>query len=90
VGAFITTTMQTGAIDVGIRRLAIPIGSRPLAPERDAPAIVVGTRVRNPVRELLVDSTAREAIPHGGSVTVVTQRRVQEQGEEEGEDEGAA
>jgi uncharacterized ion transporter superfamily protein YfcC len=29
VGAFITTTMRTGAIDVGIRRLAIRFGGRP-------------------------------------------------------------
>lgn len=61
-----------------------------LARERDAPAIVVGTRGRNPVRELLVGSTAREVIRHAHCpVTVVNQRRVHEQ-EEEGEDEGAA
>ena len=42
VGAFLTTTIRTGAIDAGIRWLVIPLGGRPLAPERDAPAIVVG------------------------------------------------
>jgi len=68
-----------------------------LARERDAPAIVVGTRGRNPVREL-VGSTAREVIRHAPCpVTVVNQRRVQgqeeeeeEEEEEEGEHEGAA
>ena len=61
-----------------------------LARERDAPAIVVGTRGRNALREVLVGSTAREVIRRAPCpVTIVNERSVQEQ-EEEGEDEGVA
>jgi nucleotide-binding universal stress UspA family protein len=58
-----------------------------LVRERDAPAIVVGTRGHSPVRQILVGSTARDVIRRAPCpVTVVNQLTTG--GEEEGEGVG--